>query len=109
MPHYRATLSFILQSTGVGIVVDMGRCTNNASNPTTQCCGYCNNESLAEAGIDATGAAMVMNMWGNGVGQQLVGSHTPGTSKIFYNATWCKDEIAKRGKCADGFRNGNGR
>ena len=48
-------------------------------------------------------------MWADGTGVQVVDSHTPGTNFFRYTATWCKDEILRRGKCGDGYRNGNGR
>ena len=48
-------------------------------------------------------------MWGDGTGVQVISHHTPGTSILRWNATWCKDEIFRRGKCSDGFREGRGR
>eukprot|EP01052_Picozoa_sp_SAG31_P043597 SAG31_NODE_7314_length_1722_cov_1.138016_3_plen_146_part_00 len=33
----------------------------------------------------------------------------PGTNALHYNATWCKAEIERLGKCGDGYRSGNGR
>jgi hypothetical protein len=47
--------------------------------------------------------------WADGTGVQIVDGHTPGTNHFAYTATWCKDEIERRGKCGDGYRNGNGR
>eukprot|EP01063_Lacrimia_lanifica_P005019 TRINITY_DN1284_c0_g1_i2.p2 TRINITY_DN1284_c0_g1~~TRINITY_DN1284_c0_g1_i2.p2 ORF type:complete len:898 (+),score=463.46 TRINITY_DN1284_c0_g1_i2:62-2755(+) len=91
-------------STYEGIVADVGACAN-----MSDCCGRCNGHDLAADGIDATGASVVMNMWGNGVGVQRVTKHTPGDNKLYYNASWCRETILRRGKCADGYRNGLGR
>ena len=92
-------------STMVGLLYDYGACRSNET-----CCGYCNNNSLAASGVNATGAVMIMNLWGNGCGVQTVDQHTPGTNLLRYTATWCKAEIeSKHGKCADGYRGGRGR
>lgn len=91
-------------STGVGLVYDAGACRSNET-----CCSYCNNNSLAASGINATGAVAILNLWADGTGVQIVDDHTPGTNFFRYTATWCKDEIERRGKCGDGYRNGNGR
>ena len=91
-------------STGEGLVVDAGRCA-----APSDCCSACSNFSLAESGINGTGAMAVLNMWGNGVGVQRVAAHTPGTGRLQYEATWCKQDIERRGKCSDGFRGGNGK
>ena len=40
---------------------------------------------------------------------QIIDRHNPGSNTLEYTATWCKDEIMQRGKCGDGYRNGNGR
>jgi hypothetical protein len=61
------------------------------------------------SGINATGAVAILNLWADGTGVQIVEAHTPGTDFFRYAATWCKDEILRRGKCGDGYRNGNGR
>ena len=91
-------------STGVGIVYDAGACSSNET-----CCSYCNNNSLAASGINATGAVAILNLWADGTGVQVVGEHVPGRNFFRYTATWCKAEIERRGKCGDGYRNGNGR
>jgi hypothetical protein len=91
-------------STGVGFVRDFGAC-----NATEVCCAACNNNSLADSGIDATGSTAILNLWADGTGVQRISKHTPGTNILHYNATWCKDEIFQRGKCGDGYRKGRGR
>jgi hypothetical protein len=88
----------------VGLIHDAGAC-----NSTQDCCAFCNKNDLATSGINATGAVAIMNMWGDGTGVQVIKSHTPATSVLRYDATWCKDEIARRGKCGDGYRDGRGR
>ena len=42
-------------------------------------------------------------------GVEKISHHVPGTHILRWNATWCKDEISRRGKCDDGFREGRGR
>jgi hypothetical protein len=91
-------------STGVGLLYDAGACKSNET-----CCSYCNNNSLAASGINATGAVAILNLWADGTGVQIVDVHQPGSNFFRYTATWCKAEIARRGKCGDGYRNGNGR
>ena len=91
-------------TTGVGVVRDAGECQSDQA-----CCSECNNNSLAGSGINATGAVVILNMWADGTGVQIIDEHVPGTNVLRYTATWCKDEIARRGKCGDGYRNGNGR
>ena len=91
-------------TTGVGYLTDKGAC-----NTTTPCCASCNNNSLAASGIDATGAVVVLNMWADGTGVQLVSSHRAGDAVLHYNASWCAEEIVERGKCGDGYRGGRGR
>ena len=92
-------------STMVGLLYDYGACRSNET-----CCSYCNNNSLSASGINATGAVMIMQLWSNGVGVQIVDQHTPGTNLLRYTATWCKAQIeGKHGKCDDGYRGGRGR
>ena len=91
-------------STGVGLVYDAGACRANDT-----CCSFCNNNSLAASGINATGAVAILNLWADGTGVQIVDDHQPGSNFFRYTATWCKAEIERRGKCGDGYRNGNGR
>jgi len=91
-------------STGIGYLTDAGAC--NASTP---CCASCNNNSLAASGIDATGAVAILNLWADGTGAQVIERHRPGDGVLHYNATWCAAEVAQRGKCGDGYRDGRGR
>lgn len=39
----------------------------------------------------------------------MISKHKKNTNILYYNATWCAEEIIRRGKCADGYRNGRGR
>ena len=91
-------------TTGEGHLHDAGAC-----NASQTCCAYCNKNDLAKSGIDATGAVAILNMWADGTGVQFIEKHTPGSNMLHWNATWCAAEIAKRGKCGDGFREGRGR
>lgn len=50
-------------STGLGLILDAGACMANQT-----CCSFCNNNSLAASGINATGAVAIMNMWADGTG-----------------------------------------
>ena len=91
-------------ATGTGVLQDTGAC-----NSTDECCSFCNGNSLAASGVNATGAIAVLNLWADGTGVQRIAEHSPGTDTLRYDATWCKDEIARRGKCGDGYRGGVGR
>eukprot|EP00912_Choanoflagellata_sp_UC4_P001919 UC4_evm1s1233 len=97
-------------TTGKGLVKDAGQCNVSDPNPLFHtCCSYCNANSLSESGINATGASMILNAWADGTGAEIIKFHNPGTDSLIYDATWCKDEIIKRGKCSDGFRGGYGK
>lgn len=94
-------------TTGVGVLLDMGACAD--LDPPQPCCSVCNNNSLAKSGINATGAVAILNMWADGTGMEIIKKHQVGSNVLYYDATWCKAEIARRGKCGDGYRDGYGR
>eukprot|EP00756_Hemistasia_phaeocysticola_P065414 Hpha_TRINITY_DN8539_c0_g1::TRINITY_DN8539_c0_g1_i1::g.146388::m.146388 len=101
--HHKAGGEHDPVKTGKGKIVDAGACTNSSD-----CCSLCNFNDLARSGVNATGAIAIMNSWANGVGLDRIGVHTPGEGILNYDATWCKAEIIRRGKCGDGYRS-NGR
>jgi len=51
----------------------------------------------------------VLQLWANGVGFEPVAFHEPGSNTLHYTPQWCKAEFERRGKCADGYRNGEGK
>ena len=73
-------------TTGYGKITDGGTCVQSPKPTDTKV--HCDRMTgLAESGINATGAVIVLNMWGCDSGAQTVTHHSPGSNTLLYNAT----------------------